>query len=114
MKKLYLYLIAILFFVILLSVNCRKGGVAEITFTNVGEFTAVVMVNDTGADIAPANSYTFRIAWPGAGSLRVEVIKYAKSENPDDYTTGSAHKEVVTLKDGDHLYFDIEVFPVED
>ncbi|MCK4762655.1 MAG: hypothetical protein KAW12_10700 [Candidatus Aminicenantes bacterium] len=109
MKK--IFYLTIMLLAILILMGCKmQGGVAHLTFNNIGELGAAAEVNRESKLIEPGDSFTFEVAWIGSKTARVNVKLIPLNDDgeaPDKILPGTDY----TVKDGDHLYIDVEYYP---
>lgn len=111
MKKNLFFLLVILGFAFLLSQGCAKVRIAHLTFTNTGQWEAVVIVDTEQFDLAIGNDHTVELSWTGSNSRHVDYSFYAKDTgNIKDRQDRDRQK--IGILGGEHKYIEVEVEPV--
>lgn len=97
--------ITILVAAALLAASCNYNGKATIVVKNVGELWVTVRILDGITHIPPGGEDIFDLEWPGHADQTVQIVAYPRGE-PE-----KAEAQVITVKDGDYLVFEVEFYP---
>lgn len=98
----------LLVFLILIAVfatSCNYNGEATIHVRNIGTLIVTVRVENSYTHLEPGSEDFFDITWPGHGDQRINFHYY-----PYNHPELSV-SQLLTVKDGDYLDFNVEFHP---
>lgn len=83
------------------------------TFNNIGELPAIVVIGTIQyIELPVGESYTYEAVWVGGKTAHLKIILYPDLGSDDDPYSAPGGEDYI-LKDGDHLYIDVEFYPNE-
>jgi len=82
--------------------GCTRSSEAKVNIYNKGALSIKATIYYTTSEIAPGQRETFKLTWPGRGSLQVNMVYY-----PGDQPARAVNQDL-ELNNGDDLTFEVE------